>query len=175
MEGALSIRLLGAVLIITSAVLASAGYVEPYKKAISLMLSLNSAMTIMKNELTDRMSTVPELIAACASATDGRIKLFFEEIQASLSALGDVELRTIWKSSAEKQLGGLPDGVLRELIALGNILGTSDTRAQTAQLECIMSTINETVSEAEKTLPEKRRLSGGIGMSLCGLLLIILM
>lgn len=174
MGGALSVKLMGSALITFSAMLTAAGCVEPYRSSIALMLELRSALGVMKNELNDRLSTVPELLRLCSAEAQGSVKQFFDGVLNSLSALGDVELSAIWRESAEKYLSGLPQNVMRELLCLGQTIGTSDAEAQMSKLDCVMSTIDRSVKERERELPEKKRLAGAIALSIGGFMIVIL-
>ena len=152
------IRLLGALLMLAgSASWGFSGVLRLNRRARALA-ALTEAVGIIKSEVCDRLSPVPELLETLINRADRPADDFFRRVYKKLPKLGKSTFPEIWRQAAEESTAlCLKETEKTALFALGNALGRYGAAEQGRELDYLARRFEGFLRDAEA---EKKRDSG---------------
>ena len=149
----------GAVLIIGATATIGLGGLWRLRARVRIFGSLISALEIMKNEICDRMTPLPELIQQLSQEADPPVNRLFQRVQEQMELIGARSFYLIWKGAVEASSElELTKQEAQSLIDLGRVLGRYDTEEQRRSLTYGLSRMEGYLKGAE----EERKTSGKV-------------
>ncbi len=146
------------------------GYINVLKKRISGLEQMIELLTVLKIKLEYELCSIPELFNALKQQQEGKTKIFLEYC---LTRIADgSSLKKAWNESvdfiSEEMCFIKSDVILMKDFAQS--LGDTDISGQIANLTLFIELLKKNLSEAEKILKDKSRVT--MSCSLFGGLLI---
>lgn len=166
------LKLLGALMLLAAGVYAGTVNLKREKRELESMRDFCAALEILRGELATRSCGLPELIGAVRLKSHGDAETFFAALSASMFLLGEEEFSTIWTRAAKE----LPLPVAFRVIwdGIGLSLGRFDLGLQLSALERTEEELRSIAEKAERSYPDRSRVSFALPAAAAALLAIIL-
>ena len=148
------LRLLGALLIFGGACWAGFQADRELLQKTKNLQQLIFALERMGQELTFRLTPLPDLLAAIEEQTEGPVGVFFRNCSRH-ARNGDGLFATAWKQEAQRLGEDLDHRVLDSLICMGQTIGRYDHEEGRKQISFTVNELREYLSKGKK---ESRRL-----------------
>lgn len=137
--------------------------------------ALISALEIMKSEICDRLTPMPELLERLASESDSPADIFFRKCISKMSELGICSFSSIWKSAVHQTPElGLRGMELSVLTDLGSVLGRYDSEEQKSALTYAIRRLEVFLHKAEGEYSTQGKVKAVLGLA-AGLMLVIIL
>lgn len=125
------INIIGAIMLVGAAAAWGVGSVLRLKGRVQNLSSILTALEVMRGEICERLTPMPELLEMLRDESPYPAGLFFEKVRNSMSDLGTYSFAAIWRRSVETT----PELLLTEqetqtLAELGFSLGRYDAKEQ---------------------------------------------
>ena len=170
------IRLLGALLMLAgSACWGFSGVLRLNRRAKALA-ALTGAVGVIKSEVCDRLSPVPEVLVTLINRADRPADAFFRRVYKKLPKLGKNTFPELWRQAAEES----PELCLKEtemtaLYALGNALGRYGADEQGRELDYIARRFEGFLTDAEAERKRDAGMHAALGVAAGVFCVIILL
>lgn len=162
-------------MIVAASFAAGLMYAGEKKKRLDALRSLAGALELVRAELENRVSPVPELCLLLSKRARGQAGDFFAALYPKLGRLGETELAELWTETAEDCLKILPRPELSDFSDLGGIIGAYGLEEQLSALRACEAGLRAAAREAAAAYPDQRRLGLGMGASLGAMLALVLL
>lgn len=149
---------------------AGAGRLSAQVKALRAMLG---ALEQMERELSFRLTSMPDLLAALARTAPPPAGDFFRRCLEGLDGLGEKSLDQIWAEALDSA-GDLGEPALAALGELGMVLGRYDAESQRQSVAYARDALEKCLQEAQAERTRLGRVYTAVGVS-AGVLLAILL
>lgn len=133
------LKLIGSVLIFLSAAWCGLSATRQLRERTRTLESLGGALTYLAEELTFRLTPLPELLKYLARERDGAVGAFFQDVSRLLGQDPEGGLRASWRKSMVRQLGALKEEERQLLLSVGETLGRYNAEAQRQALSQVAS------------------------------------
>lgn len=168
------IRCLGAAVLLLACVMAGFMRYSGKKAAVEEMRSLCEALQLLRSELKNSDSPLPDALRCVAYSCAGSGGRLAKGLVESLDKLGDVPFAQLWQQSCRENLCCLPAELLENAGGLGLVLGRYETGEQLRAIDRLIIALENEQRSAASRLSTDRRLSLGLSATL-GLMLVILL
>ena len=168
-------RLLGAALVLLSALSAAHCYSAGTARRVAALREMDAALAHMRAELSMRLSTLPELAALLAESEHGTAQQFFSALESALAHLGEESFPALWRKCVNEQLNALRASERDEMLRLGESLGRYELGEQLSALDLCRAQLNTSAEHAASALPDQKRLAYGLSAAAGGMLCILLL
>lgn len=126
-------KIIGAAIIVVCTTAFGFGGVMRLGSRVRNLQSLIMALEVMKNEICERLTPMPELLEMLSKETDAPINRIFKSCYKQMTALGSQSFYFIWKAAIEGTDGlELTADETKTLTDMGHVLGRYDTQEQRA-------------------------------------------
>ncbi len=163
-------RWIGAVLIIFAGIFSGIIYFVEKKRRLNALEDVCAAFEIMGGDLQTKLSSLPELCDALKERANGAAQMFFENLSTSFTQLGEKEFSELWDESIGTSFTMLQNEELRQISALGKVLGRCEVERQLEALNSLNSYLRTGLENARNTYPQERKLGLGVGAAAAMLL-----
>jgi len=167
---------IGAVLVIGAT--ATVGITSLWRMGtrVRVLSALIVALEVMKSEVCDRMTPIPELIDQLAEEAPAPVNLLFRRLQAEMGEIGIRSFYFLWKNA----ILASPDLALREaeqetLIALGQSLGRYDANQQRDAFVYAQRRLERYLSKAELERSQQGKVHAALSIAVGVFMVIILL
>lgn len=169
------IRLLGALLITGGTAGWGLASVVRLRKRVTCLQALVSALAAMTSEICDRLTPMPELLAAMSREATYPASEMFKRAEAAIPSIGSMPFSLIWqqavRNTPELLLAPEEELVLTEL---GLCLGRYDVSEQRSALQYARRRLEDFVRKAESDRDRNSKVRAYLGFSV-GLFAIIIL
>lgn len=169
------LKLLGAALMVGGGAwvgLKAAGELSRRVKALD---AWQDALALMENELSFRLSSMPELMERLSHSVRPPAKEAFAKLQTDLSRLGEASFEELWREALATHPGGLSGEELNVLQTLGTVLGRYGWEDQCRSLESARASLTERAAQAREELRQKGKAYAATGVALGAFVTILLL
>lgn len=160
------LRIIGCVLIVactTTFGVSSAGKLGVRVRAIAQIIS---SLEIMKGEICDRLTPMPELMESLAQQTDPPVNTLFLSCVNQMKNLGAKSFYFIWKNAVESSCQmELRPAEARTLIDLGHVLGRYDTQEQASSIAYAIRRFEHYLKLAEDERKSQGKVHAALGVA----------
>ena len=160
------IRFLGAILITAGAGAWGVLSVLRLRRRAAVLHALAGALELMKREIYDRLTPMPELMRMLSDDTPAPAGLFFGRVHEKMQSLGRRPFSALWNAALEESpelmLRQEERGVLREL---GLFLGRYDAGEQKSALTRVQRRLEEYARRADLERDAKARVHVFLGVA----------
>jgi len=163
-------KALGFSLILAAALLFAVQRCAEEKRRSAALDSFCLMLEHMRGILENQAPPMPELLDTLSRRCDGPARAFALRLRQSMERLGRVSFRELWTEALSSCKAESDAGTLRELDALGAVLGRYDLETQCASINECLCALRRRQEQLKKSLPQSARLSFGI--ALCAALLL---
>jgi stage III sporulation protein AB len=165
----------GAMMVISCCSIIGMGFAAELKNRVKSLTGLISALTIMKSEICDLLTPMPELLRLIAEQSSIPVKTFFENCLAFLTEGRTVSFSKAWEYAARETVSMqlTPDEV-SALSELGLSLGRYDIDEQKTALTRTINKLEIYMARAEEEKRRKGKVCAAMGVS-TGLMIAIIM
>ena len=169
-------KALGAAAILSACFFAALYRTRAKRARITLLLSLRDSLNMLLRELSERKRGMREILSALAGRYTGQAAGgFYERLAGELKELGECSFSQIWDGAVREFFCGQGEALIEILSPVGQSLGGSELEPQYTALRGAAKQL-EGLAEAEReALPDERRLSYGLSLSLGAMLVIMLL
>lgn len=125
------LRIIGCVLVVACTTTFGISCASRLSVRVRAVAGIITSLEVMKSEICDRLTPMPELMELLAQQTDPPVNGFFSSCVTQMENLGVKSFYFIWKNAVESSPQmELRPAEARTLIDLGHVLGRYDTEAQ---------------------------------------------
>ncbi len=169
------IRLIGAVLITAGA--AAWGFIGVFRlrARVRSLNALTSALGVMKSEICDRLTPMPQLLKLLGNEATYPVSLLFKNAAEKITSLGSKPFSSIWNQTVletpELLLTPQEELVLKEL---GMSLGRYDTGEQKSALQYAERRMAEYARKAETEREKNSKVHAFLGVA-AGLFAVVIL
>ena len=143
---------------------------------VRTLSALSTALELMRAEILDRLTPLPELAGRMQQAAPEAMRPFFRALSAQMDALGEEEPGRLWRQAAEETLARqLTDYELAQLCAPGEALGRFEAQEQGDSLQRAQRFFTQAAEEARCTAVRTGRVYLSLGTATGAMLAIVLL
>ena len=159
------LKVLGALLITGG--LGAAGYLTSFllAKRASAIRSFVDGLTLLSSEIGEKRTPLPRAAALCARETPGAGGRFWEEFCRLLDKEPGEDLAMLYRKALFQGDWGLEGGDLRELAALGPVLGRYYGDIQVQAIAQCQKRLERNLLAAEQEVSSRGRIARAAGFS----------
>lgn len=140
------------------------------------LAALAAALELMRAEILDRLTPLPELAGRMEQAAPEPIRPFFSALCAQMDRLGEAEPGLLWRQAAQQTLAGqLTDCELTQLCTPGEALGRFTAQEQADALQGAQRFFAQAAEAARGTAAQTGRVYLGLGGVAGAMLAIVLL
>lgn len=170
------IKLLGALVIVSSTSLLGIGAAKAEKYRMEDLEELEKALTLLKSEISFAVLPLPEAMRSVAERRKGVVAMFFEDMAERLSTRAYGSVSIAWE---EAIAASLPSAYLRPedieaLQSFGRTLGYLDSRQQLAAADICIDSLRRAREECHIRYTKNARMYKSMGL-LSGILLAVVL
>lgn len=169
----MTVRLIGAILIVFGCGCVGFAMAGSYRRELTLLKDLHTALLFMHSELSCRLTPLPELFSLVCRSVDGRIGEVFstlsQQMHRQVSPDASCCMRVVLQTAKD-----LPSSVFMCLQSLGRCLGGFDLQGQLMQLEAVINTCSRYLTELNQQKEDRIRQYQTLGIC-AGVTLAILL
>ena len=170
------INIIGAIMLIGAAAAWGVGSVLRLKGRVQNLSSILTALEVMRGEICERLTPMPELLEMLRDESPYPAGLFFEKVRNSMSDLGTYSFAAIWRRSVETT----PELLLTEqetqtLAELGFSLGRYDAKEQSNALSYTIRRMEIFLQKAEAQRDKDSKTQAFLGVAAGVFAVIILL
>ena len=169
-------RLIGAILIISATAAWGIGGVIKLRARSSSLRAITQSLDIMRSEICDRLTPVPELFELLAKTSEYPANVLYRNLSAGLEKLGEMQLVDIWV----KEVNGTRELLLTAqeklvLSRLGYSIGRYDLQEQKTAIDHVYSSMKQLTekADAETVRDSKVRAFTGIAAGIFTVIILI--
>lgn len=169
-------KIIGAVMVISGAFAVGAGGMLHMKKRVNNLKVIISALELMKAEISERLTPLPQVIEMLENESEQPIKNLFTNCKGKIRFLGKYSFSTIWKESVDETSDmDLKSPELEVIKELGTVLGRYDAQQQREMLEHIIKRLEiiQSKAEHEQTVQGKTRTAMGIALAVITVIMLV--
>lgn len=171
----MTIKWIGMLLILGSSVSVGLGAAMRVRRCCAQLSQLQSALELMKCELSYTMTKLPQLAQVVADATQGAVSALFSRLAVLLKQESEASCGALMAQAIAQTKGlALPDELLAGLRELGQTLGRYDLDGQLRLLDLLLARIGQLAGSMETDRRARCRSYEALGIC-TGLAIIILM
>ncbi len=169
------LKIVGAMMVISCCSIIGMGFAAGLKTRTKCLTGLISALTIMKSEICDLLTPMPELLNMLAEQSGAPAKTFFENCLTYLKEGRTSSFSKAWEYAARETVSMqlTPDEVLA-LSELGMSLGRYAIDDQRTALPRTINKLEVYLARAEEEKRSKGKVCAAMGIS-AGLMIAIIM
>jgi len=168
-------RVIGALLIVVCTAVLGFGGVLRLGRRVRNLTGLVSALEIMKGEICERLTPMPELFELLAGTMEGPVAGLFQACGEQMTTLGESSMYLIWKSavrSAEEL--ELSEQEARTLTEVGHVLGRYDAEEQRTAISFAIRRMEGCLHRAEEEKRAQTKVRAALGVT-AGLFVVIIL
>lgn len=169
------LKLLGAALLTGGGVWAGLAWAEDARRRLEALLVWRDALDLMAGELRLRLPAMPDWMGELSRRARAPAGAVFAAVGAGLDRLGESSFGEVWSAELRRSPGGLAEGDLAALAALGPVLGRYGWEDQCRAIAAVREDLDRRAGEARGELERKGRTCGALGLSLGAFLTILLL
>lgn len=136
--------------------------------------SMCRALEIMQAELSERLTPMPELIKILSERCTDCAGNFFTSLREVMPELGAKQFSVLWVKAVRSELTDLDKEEMREVEAIGSIIGKYDLSQQLKAVSTCLTLLRERYNAAIFEYPVTKKLCLGLS-SAAGILLTIVL
>ena len=163
-------KALGFSLLLTAALLFSAQRLTEGKRKMAALDCFCVMLTHMRGILENQAPPMTELLEALSRCCEGEAGVFILRLRQGMERLGSASFQELWQEALSASVSESDTEILRELDALGSVLGRYDLETQCASIDNCLSSLRRSRERLQASLPQSGRLTFGI--ALCAALLL---
>ncbi len=169
------LKLIGAIFVIVAGSILGATEAMRLSARVRSLTSIVSSLEIMRSEICDRLTPLPELMEILAKTGPSPAKSFFANCLQELQSLGIHSFFEIWKRAAKAtyQLELRPNEFLA-FCEIGLPLGKYDIEEQRAGLDAAISRMTEFRRKAEEERKSYGKVYAALGVT-AGIFTVIIL
>lgn len=160
------IKLIGALLVITSCTALGFYFSKELKTRISDLTELKKLLVLFRGDIQYTNTPLPEAIQTLSKRHNGTYKKFLENMSKRLLELNGESFADIWKDGVKNDL--LHTSLIKEdyklLNQLGESIGYLDKDMQINTLNLYLEQIEDTIKELSTSVKEKSHLYNSLGV-----------
>ena len=160
------LKLIGAILLIAGT--ASCGIVGAMKlkRRSDSLSSILSALSMMKSEICDRLTPLPELVEMLREDGQYPASALFTNVYSNMAQLGSTQFSTIWSRAVNKT----PELMLNDrertvLSELGKSLGKYNIEEQRSAILYAADRFSDYLKKAEASCAESSKMRAALGVA----------
>ncbi len=169
------LKLLGALLVIGGGAWAGLSAAGELSRRAKVLDAWADALSLMENELSFRLSAMPELTERLSQSARSPAREVFLDLQKGLKRLGEASFEELWRGALSSHPGGLRGEELDELKNLGAVLGRYGWEDQCKSLETARRALTGWADLAREELRQKGKAYAALGVTLGAFLTILLL
>lgn len=160
------IKIFGAILITAGAGAWGVLSVLRLRRRVNILHAIAGAIEIMKSEVYDRLTPMPDLMRMLSEDTPYPVSAFFTRVREKMETLGRKPFSALWSAAiAESPELLLTDSERRALGELGYFLGRYDAGEQKSALVRVQRRMEEYARRAEAERDRKARVHAFLGVA----------
>jgi stage III sporulation protein AB len=160
------IRFIGAILITAGAGAWGFLSVLRLRRRANILLALSGAIEIMKSEVYDRLTPMPELMRLLMEDTPYPVSALFRRVHEKMETLGRKPFSSLWSAAiAESPELLLKEEERRAISELGYFLGRYDAGEQKSALVRVQRRMEEYARRAEAERDKKTPVHAFLGVA----------
>lgn len=167
-------KVLGFILVTISSAICGLCYCAQKSERLDDLNSFCLMFELMQGEITNRLSPIPELSHSISSRASGKARSFLNTLSLNLSLLGEKNFETIWCESYKACGTQLNSSETESVLALGKIIGRYDAQTQCEGIHNTIALLRSSLEKERSELPQIKKLSVSVSMSLGAFLAILL-
>lgn len=154
---------LGAIMIVTAGIYAGIIYISEKRQRLIELENICGALEMMGGELQTSLSSLPEVCNALKNRSEGAAKELFVNLGKSFDRLGETEFSKLWDENVKTVLKMLSSEEIRQVSALGKVLGRCEVEHQLESLDGVVLFLRTNLEAARNAYPQERKLGIGVG------------
>lgn len=169
------LKLLGALLVIGGGAwvgMNAAGELARRAKALDAWCD---ALELMANELSFRLSAMPELMERLSHSARDPAREVFTELRTGLERLGEASFEELWRRALTIHPGMMSGEELELLKALGTVLGRYGWADQCRSIDSTRHALAERANQTREELRRKGKAYATLGVTLGAFVTILLL
>lgn len=168
-------KLVGAAAILLGSLLAALTQLNAEKTREETRRALRRSLILLRNELYERQTILPEAFPGLAGASGCEAAQgFYVFLSEEMRQLGERSFSAIWRDCAGEKLAMLDEEDTEAIASLGTTLGGSELELQCAALEKCADTLERKSAQCAAERAEKRKMTLGVTLSLGAFVIILL-
>ena len=165
----------GFLLLQLAALLYASQLVQGRGRRTEALLSFCDMLAQLRGILEAEAPPMPELLQTLSRRCGGEAAAFVNALSASMDGLGSLRFQELWQDALRRSRICEDAVALRELDALGEVLGRYALPAQLDAVSACLETLRRKAEHTRREQPVINRLTWGLAFScslLCGILLL---
>ena len=167
---------IGAVLLLSGGLYLGLSLAGETRRRIRALEAWDNALALLAGELSFRLPDMAQLLEILATRTIPPARDTFFRAGIGLENLGEQSFQDIWaKAVTGGGGGGLAPEDMAPIVSLGSFRGRCGGEEQRSAVETVRQTLTLRASQLRPELGRQGRVYGTLGLSLAGLLVILLL
>lgn len=168
------LKLLGSILVVAACSAVGFGFAANIRTQASQLEQLAGALEYMKNEITYRLTPLPELFVLLSKTMDHTVGAFFGRCAQHLEADRSASIQHVFRHAMQQTQLQLPPGANQALLELSLSLGTFDATGQVSAIELAATRLRQEFQALQARRRERCRSYETIGVC-AGLALAVIL
>lgn len=163
------IKIIGAALLVCGGTMLGAGRCNDLKRRLKLIEGLDRSLALMKSEICEMLSPLPDVFGELAQSGPPAVRGFFSEmIVGERDGLADAWAQAVSRLDLSKS-------DRERLAALARILGRFDADVQREEIQRLRESLGISAGELRREINSKGRSYAGLGACFGAMLALILL
>lgn len=169
------LKILGAIMITAATAAFGFSAVLRLRARVKILAGMTAAIEVMKNEICDRLTPMPELLELLEGETEAPVSIFFNNCCKKMGTLGSVSFASVWKSALEETPELLmSEREIQTLSELGYVLGRYDSNEQKSAFSYTVRRMESFLQKAEEERDSQSKLHAFLGVA-AGVFVVIML
>lgn len=160
------LRIIGCVIVVACTTTFGVSWAFRLGVRVRVLSGLISALEVMRSEICDRLTPMPELMELLAQETDAPVNTLFLSCTKQMENLGSKSFYFIWKHAVTSSESlELNDREQKTLIDLGHVLGRYDTQEQNKSITYCIKRLQQYLLAAEVDKKSQGKVTAALGIA----------
>lgn len=168
------LKILGIVLVVAASSAVGFGFAANVRAQAQQLLELTGALEYMKNEISYRLTPLPELFALLQRPNDKAVGAFFGRLAQQMTQNPAASVQGVFRDALQKTPLALSQNARQTLLELSMSLGKFDAAGQVSAIELAASRLRQELQALESRRRERCRSYETIGVC-AGLALAVIL
>lgn len=165
-KGHKMLRIIGCIIVIACTTTFGMSCASRLGIRVKVLSGLISALEVMRSEICDRLTPIPELMGTLGRETEPPLRSLFLSCTDQMQNLGAKSFYFMWKHAVTKSESlELNDREQKTLIELGHVLGRYDTVEQSKAISYCIKRFDQYLKQAEEDKKSQSKIHAVLGVA----------
>jgi len=167
-------KFLGFILVTLSSAVCGLCYCSSKTERLDDLRSFCLMLELIGGEITNKLSPIPEIAHEVSEKISGKARSFLKLIVINLSFVGEKNFESIWCECFVACGAEFDSKEVEVILNLGKVLGRYDVQTQHEAIQSALVSLHSAIEKESAELPQLKKLSVSLSMSVGAFLAILL-